>query len=317
LQVEFRLGVAHLASSGPATIDLSALLKGVTSAGNGKLAGSDPAPRSHLWRKLRGLDLMDLSVVIPVKDEGENIASLVGEIRAALDALVEYEILYVDDGSSDATVAEISRLAAKMSQMRLLRHTRNYGQSAAIRTGVRAAHAAWIATLDGDGQNDPADIPAMWCLARQAPVKPPLMIAGYRKKRRDHWSKRSASGVANAVRGWLLGDRTPDTGCGLKLFPRSLFLDLPYFDHMHRFLPALVLREGGTVRSVPVNHRSRRAGKSKYGIFDRLGVGIIDLLGVMWLKRRTTHAGLLDEMAHDADAAPSAISPARLASTLR
>src|ERR1700730_9953469 len=174
---------------------------------------------------------MDLSVVIPVKNEADNIALVVAEICAALDDLVEYEILYVDDGSDDATAAEILRLASEIPRVRLLRHRQNYGQSSAICTGVRAARAAWIATLDGDGQNDPADIPAMWRLARQAPAEPPLMIAGYRKTRRDHWSKRWASGVANAVRGRLLGDHTPDTGCGLKLFPRALFLDLPYFDH--------------------------------------------------------------------------------------
>jgi dolichol-phosphate mannosyltransferase len=256
---------------------------------------------------------MDLSVVIPVKDEAENIASLVSEIRAALDGLVEYEIVYVDDGSRDATVAEISRLAARMPQVRLLRHTRNCGQSAAIRTGVRAAHATWIATLDGDGQNNPTDIPGMWRLARQASVDRPILIVGHRETRRDSWSKRWASGVANAVRGRLLGDRTPDTGCGLKLFPRALFLDLPYFDHMHRFLPALVLREGGTVRSVPVDHRPRRRGKSKYGIFDRLAAGIIDLFGVMWLKHRTASPCLFDEAVQDGDTTASlpAVSTAR------
>jgi glycosyltransferase involved in cell wall biosynthesis len=246
---------------------------------------------------------MDLSVVIPVKNEAENIASLVGEIRAALDGLVEYEILYVDDGSSDATVTEISRLAANMPQLGLVRHTRNYGQSAAIRTGIQAAHAPWIATVDGDGQNDPADIPAMWRLVRHASAEPALLIAGHRSKRRDPWSKRWASSIANAIRSRLLGDRTPDAGCGLKLFPRSLFLDLPYFDHMHRFLPALVLREGGMVRSMPVNHRPRRKGKSKYGIFDRLGVGIVDLLGVMWLQHRTARPRLFEEGVQDADAA--------------
>jgi dolichol-phosphate mannosyltransferase len=256
---------------------------------------------------------MDLSVVIPVKNEAENIAPLAGEIRAALDGLVEYEILFVDDGSNDATGAEVSRLAARMPQVRLLHHARNCGQSAAIRTGVRAARAACIATLDGDGQNDPADIPALWRLARQAPANPPLMIAGYRERRQDSWSKRLASGVANAVRGRLLRDRTPDTGCGLKLFPRSLFLDLPYFDHMHRFLPALVLREGGVVRSVPVNHRPRRQGVSKYGVLDRLGVGIVDLFGVMWLQRRTTHTHPVDETVPDTNAA----APLRVASTPR
>ncbi len=229
---------------------------------------------------------MDLSIVIPVKNEADNIAPLVGEIRAALDGLTAYEVLYVDDGSDDATASEISRLAGTAPQVRLLRHTRNCGQSAAISTGVHAARGAWIATLDGDGQNDPADLPAMWHLARQAPRSPPLLITGSRERRRDSWSKRVASRIANTIRGRLLGDHTPDTGCGLKLFPRSLYLGLPYFDHMHRFLPALVLREGGTVLSVAVNHRPRHKGMSKYGVFDRLGVGIIDLLGVMWLQRR-------------------------------
>ena len=229
---------------------------------------------------------MDLSIVIPVKNEADNVASLVGEIRAALEGLVAYEILYVDDGSDDATASEISRLAGTAPQMRLLRHARSYGQSAAISTGVHAARGAWIATLDGDGQNDPADLPAMWHLAQQASPSLPLLIAGYRERRQDSWSKRVASRIANTIRAQLLGDRTPDTGCGLKLFPRSLFLDLPYFDHMHRFLPALVLREGGTVVSVAVNHRPRHKGMSKYGVFDRLGVGIIDLVGVMWLQRR-------------------------------
>jgi glycosyltransferase involved in cell wall biosynthesis len=256
---------------------------------------------------------MDLSVVIPVKDEAENIAPLADEIRAALDGLVEYEILYVDDGSTDATAAEISRLAARMPQVRLLQHARNCGQSAAIRTGVRAARAAWIATLDGDGQNDPADIRGMWRLARQAAANPPLMIAGYREKRRDNWSKRWASCVANAVRGRLLRDRTPDTGCGLKLIPRSLFLDLPYFDHVHRFLPALVLREGGIVRSVPVNHRPRRQGVSKYGVLDRLGVGIVDLFGVMWLQHRATRPHSVDETVTDTNA----VAPLRVVSTPR
>ena len=229
---------------------------------------------------------MDLSIVIPVKNEADNIVPLAGEIRAALDGLITYEILYVDDGSDDATATEISRLAGTTPQVRLLRHTQNYGQSAAISTGVHAARGAWIATLDGDGQNDPADLPPMWHLARQASPSAPILITGYRERRRDNWSKRAASRIANAIRARFLGDRTPDTGCGLKLFPRWLFLELPYFDHMHRFLPALVLREGGMVLPVPVNHRPRHKGVSKYGVFDRLGVGVIDLLGVMWLQRR-------------------------------
>ena len=240
---------------------------------------------------------MDLSVVIPVKNEAGNIAPLVAEIAAALDGLAAYEIVYVDDGSDDATGGEIRRLQAGLPQLRLVRHARSCGQSAAIRSGVKAARGRWIATLDGDGQNDPADIPALWRIVQgsSGDSPPPLLIAGLRARRRDSWSKRQASRIANRVRSRLLCDDTPDTGCGLKLFPRVLFLDLPYFDHMHRFLPALVLREGGTVRSVPVNHRPRQRGASKYGVLDRLGVGIVDLLGVMWLRRRCIRPALVEQ----------------------
>jgi dolichol-phosphate mannosyltransferase len=252
--------------------------------------------------RAHGADFMDLSVVIPVKNEAENIAPLVAEIRAALDGLVGYEILFIDDGSDDATAAEILRLATETPGLGLLRHAQSCGQSAAIRTGVRAARAAWVATLDGDGQNDPADIPKLWALRSACSVTTRILVNGFRQNRQDSWSKRSASRIANAIRRRLLGDHTHDTGCGLKLFPRSLFLDLPYFDHMHRFLPALVLREGGTVRSVGVNHRPRRGGVSKYGVFDRLGVGIVDLFGVMWLKRRATRPCLLQQAVPDTNA---------------
>src|ERR1700724_269092 len=247
---------------------------------------------------------MDLSVVIPVKDEAANVAPLVAGLRAALDGLLDYEILYVDDGSEDGTAAEVARLQAEAPYLRLLRHRRSCGQSAAIRSGVRAARAPGIAALDGDGKNDPADIPKLWRIGLTAPEAPPLLIAGYRESRQDSWGKRFASQIANRVRRRMLGDGTPDTGCGLKLFPRALFLDLPYFDHMHRFLPALVLREGGIVRSLPVNHRPREHGVSKYGVLDRLGVGIIDLFGVMWLRRRKAPSELLDE-APRAEAAAS------------
>jgi dolichol-phosphate mannosyltransferase len=145
-------------------------------------------------------------------------------------------------------------------------------------------------------------------LGLTAPEAPPLLIAGYRESRQDRWTKRFASQIANRIRRRILGDDTPDTGCGLKLFPRSLFLDLPYFDHMHRFLPALVLREGGVVRSVRVNHRTRRRGVSKYGVFDRLGVGVVDLCGVIWLQRRAARPHLLDEVLPDAKAAPTSAS---------
>jgi glycosyltransferase involved in cell wall biosynthesis len=244
---------------------------------------------------------MDLSVVIPVRNEAGNIAPLVAEIAAALDGVAAYEIVYVDDGSEDSTAAEIRRMQAALPLVRLIRHARSYGQSAAIRSGVKLASGRWIATLDGDGQNDPADIPALWHMAQGFAGgaggdghDPRLMIIGHRGQRQDSWSKRRASAIANAVRRRLLRDDTPDTGCGLKLFPRSLFPDLPYFDHMHRFLPALVLREGGTVRSVPVNHRPRQRGVSKYGVLDRLGVGIVDLFGVLWLRRRFTLPELVE-----------------------
>jgi dolichol-phosphate mannosyltransferase len=242
---------------------------------------------------------MDLSVVIPARNEAGNVAPLVAEVRAALEGFIEYEIIVVDDGSDDETEVEILGIAAVAPQLRLLRHSQSCGQSLAIRTGVRAARAGWIATLDGDGQNDPADIRKLWYLAMASSGIAPVLVNGYRENRQDKWSKRAASQIANGLRSRLLGDDTPDSGCGLKLFPRSLFLELPYFNHMHRFLPALVMREGGKVHSVPVNHRPRLRGISKYGVFDRLCVGVIDLLGVMWLKRRSARPHILDEYVPD------------------
>jgi len=236
---------------------------------------------------------MDLSLVIPVRNEAPNVAPLVGEIRRALDGRVEYEIIYIDDGSSDGTVAAIHELQRGFPRLRLLRHRSSCGQSAAIRSGIKAAQAAWIATLDGDGQNDPADIPRLWEIARTAPASPPLLVAGYRQKRQDSAVKRLSSRFANAVRAKLLGDGTPDTGCGLKLFRRDVFLDLPFFDHVHRFLPALMQRQGGQTLSVVVNHRPRERGRSNYGTFDRLWVGIVDLAGVMWLQRRAKNPEII------------------------
>jgi dolichol-phosphate mannosyltransferase len=258
-----------------------------------------------LWTADGARGFMDLSIVIPVKDEAANVAPLIFEIRSALNGLIAYEVIFVDDGSEDATSAEIARLQTDVPQLRLLRHRHNCGQSAAIRTGVRAARAAWIATLDGDGQNDPADILTLWQIGHTASEAKPVLLTGYRADRQDSWAKRVASRFANHVRRRLLSDDTPDTGCGLKLFPRSLFLDLPYFDHMHRFLPALVLREGGMVQSVPVNHRPRRQGMSKYGIFDRLAVGAVDLFGVIWLKRRAACPQIPDEVSPNAACTPS------------
>ena len=236
---------------------------------------------------------MELAVVIPVRNEAPNIAPLVAEIRAALDGVADYEIVYVDDGSSDATVAAVRDLQRGFPRLRLVRHRASAGQSAAILSGVRAARAPWIATLDGDGQNDPADIPRLWQMARAAPAEPPLLLAGWRQKRHDSAVKRLSSRIANRVRGALLGDGTPDTGCGLKLFRRALFLELPFFDHCHRFLPALVKRQGGRVVSVAVNHRPRQRGASNYGTLDRLFVGIADLVGVMWLMRRAKRPVIL------------------------
>ncbi|MFT8245752.1 glycosyltransferase family 2 protein [Roseomonas sp. BN140053] len=223
-----------------------------------------------------------ISVVVPMRNEGPNVAALVAEIGAAL-ADVPHEILCVDDGSTDDTSAQLREAAARFA-VRPLRHARSCGQSAAVVTGVRAARAPWIATLDGDGQNDPADIPKLWARARAEGES--TLVAGWRTTRKDTATKRFTSRVANRVRARLLGDATPDTGCGLKVFSRALFLELPPFDHMHRFLPALVIRQGGRVVSEPVNHRPRLRGVSNYGTLDRLAVGLVDLLGVMWLQRR-------------------------------
>jgi len=228
-----------------------------------------------------------ISVVVPVRDEGPNILPLIAEIGAALAGLA-HEIVYVDDGSTDDTPGRLAE-AARIPGARLvrLRHARSCGQSAAIASGVRVARGAWIATLDGDGQNDAADIPALLdrALAEER-LGGPVLVTGHRTQRQDRAGKRVASRVANAVRGALLKDGTPDTGCGLKLFQREAFLDLPRFDHMHRYLPALFLRAGGRVVSVPVNHRPRLHGRSKYGTLDRLRVGLLDLVGVYWLTRR-------------------------------
>lgn len=227
-----------------------------------------------------------LAVVVPVHDEADNIAPLIAEIDAALDGVCDFEIIYVDDGSTDSTPEKLRQTAAANPRLRVLHHRQCCGQSASIISGVMAARANVIATLDGDGQNDPADIPALLSAFHETPDNDRALFAGLRAKRRDTWIKRITSRIANRVRSRLLGDDTPDTGCGLKVFARTAFIDLPRFDHMHRFLPALMIRSGGRVISVPVNHRPRERGASKYGTLDRLWVGIFDLIGVMWLQRR-------------------------------
>ena len=227
-----------------------------------------------------------LSVVVPVHNEEDNVAPLIGEIIAALRGRIGFEIVYVDDASRDATLARLRALQADTPELRVIRHLQNAGQSTAIRNGVKAARAPWVATLDGDGQNDPADIPEL--LKRRDAAAPDIkLFAGWRVKRRDSGSKRWASKFANAIRSRLLRDATPDTGCGIKLFEREAFLDLPYFDHMHRYLPALMQRAGWQTVSVPVNHRQRTTGVSKYNNLGRALVGIRDLLGVSWLIARS------------------------------
>jgi dolichol-phosphate mannosyltransferase len=228
---------------------------------------------------------VDLAIVIPVLNEAENIAPLLQEIESALGGRDGYDIIVVDDGSSDATPAVLAQCRERHPQLQVLRHADCRGQSAALVSGVRHARREWIATLDGDGQNDPADIPrlrdAIRCASRTV-----WLVSGDRRQRRDGWLKRVSSRLANRVRGFVLGDGTPDTGCGLKLFRRSGFMALPHFDHMHRFLPALVQMQGGEVLSVEVGHRARQHGRSKYGVHNRLWVGLVDLLGVLWLQRR-------------------------------
>lgn len=238
------------------------------------------------------LDVADqapaLSVVIPVNNESANIASLVDEVDVALTGNTVFELVVIDDCSSDNTADILIDLAATRPWLRVCRHKTNAGQSTAVLSGVRAAAADWIATLDGDGQNDPADIPAFWQMHLQHPEF--NMICGHRQKRRDTLVKRLSSKIANGVRSRMLGDDTPDTGCGLKLFSKADFLVIPHFDHLHRFLPALFRRQGGRITSVAVNHRPRGGGQSHYGIGNRLWVGIVDMIGVMWLKRRPVRA---------------------------
>jgi dolichol-phosphate mannosyltransferase len=229
---------------------------------------------------------LDFSVVVPVCNEAENVEPLAREIDAAMRGR-SYEMIFIDDGSTDDTAVNLLRLKASLPALRVLRHSFRSGQSAAVASGVRQARAPWIATLDGDGQNDPADIPKL-IAARDLPENRGvhLIMGNRRASRKDTAYRRLQSRIANGVRSGLLGDGTPDTGCGLKIFQRDTFLELPRFDHMHRFLPALFQRQGARVISVPVSHRERTRGTSKYGMLNRLWVGIVDILGVMWLRRR-------------------------------
>lgn len=240
---------------------------------------SAPAPAASL----------DLSVVVPVHDEALNVVALLDEIGRALAGRMRFEAVFVDDCSGDDTLQVLRAYQRSHDWLVVVRHLNNCGQSTAVRSGVREARGRLVATLDGDGQNDPADIPALYARWQELHARGegvPVLIAGWRAKRQDTWVRRLSSRIANGVRSRILRDATPDTGCGLKLFAREDFLALPYFDHMHRFLPALVRRMGGTVESVHVAHRSREHGRSHYGIGNRLWVGLVDMAGVAWLQRR-------------------------------
>ncbi len=226
-----------------------------------------------------------VAVVVPVRNEEGNVAALVAEIEAALVPLTPFEIIYVNDGSTDGTGAVLTRLMETRPYLRRVDHAQSCGQSAAVRTGVRSARAPVCVTIDGDGQNDPAFIPQL--IAALDSAGPGCgLVQGQRTGRKTTAFKKFQSRVANAVRARILKDGTRDTGCGLKCFPRDAYLCLPYFDALHRFMPALVKREGYTLAYVDVKDRDRLTGVSNYGFFDRLWVGIVDLAGVRWLIRR-------------------------------
>lgn len=239
---------------------------------------------------------IEFSVVVPVRDEAGNAAALAREIAGVLDGR-SYEMIFVDDASRDDTRAELAALKHDLPALRLLGHRTNAGQSRAVRSGVLAARAPIVGTLDGDGQNDPADLPRL--LAKLTRPEAPTglgMVAGKRAKRQDSWSKRAASRIANTIRKSALKDGADDSGSGVKVFKREAFLRLPYFDHMHRFMPALMLREGYAVEFLEVNHRHRAAGRSKYSNLGRLAANMTDLFGVMWLRSRARPPGGTDEL---------------------
>jgi dolichol-phosphate mannosyltransferase len=226
-----------------------------------------------------------VSVVVPVRNEAENVSPLIAEIVRALDGRWNYEIIYVNDGSTDATAERIAAIMKQRGNLRQIRHAISSGQSAAVRSGVRAARGAIVATLDGDGQNNPAFLPDLIATIESGGERVGL-AAGQRVGRKDTGFKKIQSQVANGIRSGILHDGTRDTGCGLKAFRREVFLMLPYFDGLHRFLPALVRREGYEIAYVDVIDRPRHSGVSNYGFFDRLWIGIMDLAGVWWLIRR-------------------------------
>ena len=242
--------------------------------------------------------LIEISVLVPVMNEAGNITPLVDEICTAFKGR-RFEIIYIDDASTDGTAAELSDLLKTVPQLRVLRHEIRSGQSAALWSGLWQARGVLIGVLDGDGQNVPADFPAIEA-ALQDLGDTPGMVAGIRQRRNDSPSRLLASRAAKWIRASLLADTHPDSGCGIKMLPRSLFIQLPFFNHMHRFMPSLVRRHGGRVIGVPVAHRPRQVGTSKYRILDRLIVGISDVLGVIWLLRRAPTSGAVSEVSRPA-----------------
>lgn len=226
---------------------------------------------------------IELSIIIPVYNEADNVDTLYQEISVALPAqYYQFEVIYVDDGSTDGTAMRLQTLEVTHENVRVLRHKNNFGQSAALITGAKAARYPMLVTMDGDGQNDPADIPKLFEQLQDRHT----VVLGNRKKRDDNYLRKLSSRIGNGVRRRFLNDGCPDTGCSLKLFPRDAFLALPHFNHLHRFLPALFKRAGFKLVNIPVNHRPRLHGVSKYGVMNRLFVGIHDLIGVRWLIKR-------------------------------
>lgn len=231
------------------------------------------------------MSIQALSVVIPVYNEQDNVKPLAEEIVQALTGVVPFEVIFVDDASKDSTKAEIVSMSQSMAEIKLVPHRSNRGQSAAVVSGVRRAQYEWIATLDGDRQNDPKDLVALINAVNESGLTQ-ILCMGQRMQRQDNWLRKCSSKIANKVRRSFLKDDCPDSGCGIKIFPKQLFLTLPLFKNCHRFLPVLFARAGAKLLQVPVSHRERASGQSKYGVMNRLWVGIVDMIGVAWLMKR-------------------------------